>query len=98
MGAVFLGCLLSEKLWDKRTSIKVGWTIALFPSLILYSVLVMKAYMVFFILFALFGVVDWAKNKNLKSIVIALIGFTGATFSWSHDDRCCMFYYDCWFF
>lgn len=81
MGAVFLGCLLSEKLWDKRTSIKVGWTIALFPSLILYSVLVMReAYMVFFILFALIGVVDWAKNKNLKSIVIALIGFTGATF------------------
>ena len=31
MGSVFLGCLLAEKLWDKRTSVKIGWTIALFP-------------------------------------------------------------------
>tara|TARA_X000000950_G_C13883744_1_gene647989 strand:+ start:1043 stop:2257 length:1215 start_codon:yes stop_codon:yes gene_type:complete len=81
MGSVFLGCLLAEKLWDKRTSVKIGWTIALFPSLILYSALVMReAYMVFFILIALHGVVNWTKKNNINSIILALAGFAGGVF------------------
>lgn len=81
MGSVFLGCLVANKLWSHRITIKVGWTIALFPSLVLYSAIVMReAYIVFFILLALYGVIDWIKTDNFKSIFIALIGFTGATF------------------
>ena len=49
IGSVFLGWLLSKKLWDNRTAIKVGWTIALFPTLVSYSVLTMReAYVTFF--------------------------------------------------
>ena len=41
--------ILAQKIWDNRTAIKVGWFVALFPSLILYSVLVMREiYVCFF--------------------------------------------------
>lgn len=81
IGCVFLGWQLSLKLWNKNIAKKVAWTIALFPSLILYSVLVMReTYICFFLLIALLGVVDWVKKKNFKSILLSLIGFVGAVF------------------
>lgn len=81
IGCVFLGWKLASKLWDINTANKVAWIIALFPSLILYSVLVLReVYICFFLLVALLGVVDWTKTNNLKSIILAMIGFTGATF------------------
>ena len=81
MGSIFLGWLLAKKLWNDRIANTVGWTIALFPSLVLYSVLVMReVYVCFFILLALHGVVSWIRTKKLKSIVLATIGFIGATF------------------
>jgi 4-amino-4-deoxy-L-arabinose transferase-like glycosyltransferase len=81
MGSVFLGWLLAKKIWNNNIANKVGWAIALFPSLILYSVLVLReAYIAFFLLLALYGIAGWIKNDEYKSIVLALIGFTGATF------------------
>ena len=81
MGSVLLSWLLAIKIWNKHIAKKVGWVVALFPSLVLYSVITMReAYMVFFLLVALFGVVDWVKKENLKSIFIAIIGFVCATF------------------
>ena len=81
MGSVFLSYLIANKIWDSRIANKVGWTTALFPSLILYSVLTMREVNVcFFTLLALYGVVDWIKTKNFKSIILGMIGFTGATF------------------
>ena len=80
IGVIFLGWKLANKIWDKRTANKVGWTIALFPSLILYSVLFMREiYICFFLLLALCGVVSWFKTESFKSIILALIGFIGAT-------------------
>ena len=35
----------------------------------------------FFLVIAMYGIVDWSKNKDLKSIVLSLLGFIGATFS-----------------
>tara|TARA_B100001057_G_scaffold242625_1_gene242974 strand:+ start:34779 stop:36008 length:1230 start_codon:yes stop_codon:yes gene_type:complete len=81
IGSVFLGWLIANQIWNKNIANKVGWIIALFPSLILYSILIMReVYVVFFLLLALYGVVDWTKNGNFKSIIIAMIGFFGATF------------------
>ncbi len=81
IGSVFLGWKLANKIWNKKIANKVGWFIALFPSLVLYSVITMReAYIVFFLLVALYGVVSWVKADNLKSIVLALTGFIGATF------------------
>lgn len=81
IGCVFLGWKVAKILWDNHTAKKVGWTIALFPSLILYSVLVMReVYICFFLLVALYGVAEWTKTDSLKSFFLALSGFTGAVF------------------
>ena len=81
IGSVFLGWLLANKLWNIDIANKVGWTMALFPSLVLYSVLVMReSYVVFFLLLALYGIAAWVKTNNYKSIIIIMLGFGGATF------------------
>ena len=81
IGSVFLSWLLAKKLWNNYIANKVGWLVALFPSLVLYSILLLReVYIVFFILLALIGVVNWVRDNNFKSFIIAMIGFTGATF------------------
>jgi 4-amino-4-deoxy-L-arabinose transferase-like glycosyltransferase len=79
MGSVLLGLKLASLLWNNSIARKVGWAIALFPSLILYSTLVMReVYISFFLLVALYGACDWVKTKNFKSIIITIAGFVGA--------------------
>ena len=81
IGSIFLGWKVAKIIWNERIANKVGWAIALFPSLILYSVLVMReVYVCFFVLVALYGVVKWVKTDDFKSIILAIIGFVGATF------------------
>lgn len=80
-GTVFMGWMLARRLWGDSVAAKAGWVLALFPTLILYSALTMReAYVWFFLLVALYGVVGWARSGGLKSILLALAGFTGATF------------------
>ena len=80
MGSVYLGWLLIKKVWDQRAADKAGWFLALFPTLILYSCLILReAYVVFFLLIALNGIVDWTRTKKLKSLIFVIIGFIGAT-------------------
>ena len=81
LGAVFLGWLLAKKLWDNHTAKKVGWILALFPSLVLYSVLTLREiYVCFFLIVAMFGVVNWVRDDSYKSIFLAMFGFLGGTF------------------
>lgn len=81
VGSVFLGWKLANKIWGLKIANSVGWLIALFPSLILYSALIMReAYISFFLLVAIYGVVNWVKNESYGSILLALAGFTCATF------------------
>jgi len=81
IGCIFLGWKLAIILWDNRIANKVGWTMALFPSLILYSVLTMReVYVSFFLLVALYGVVKWVKTDNLISFFLAMAGFIGGIF------------------
>ena len=40
--SVLIAWLLAKKLWDSRVATKVGWTLALFPSLALYSILPLR--------------------------------------------------------
>ena len=81
MGSIFLGWKLAKKLWSNSIANKVAWTIALFPSLVLYSVLILReVYIVFFILLALYGAVSWIKTKSYKSFILAIMGFIGAIF------------------
>ena len=81
IGSIFLGWKLAKEIWNDDIAKKVGWTIALFPSLILYSVLILReVYMVFFLLLALYGIASWIKLNNNKSIFIAMLGFIGAIY------------------
>ena len=81
IGSIFLGIIIAKKLWNERIANTVGWVIAFFPSLILYSVLVMReAYICFFILLGLYGVVSWLKTDRVLFLFIATTGFIAATF------------------
>lgn len=81
VGSVFLGWKLAAKLWNYQIAKKVGWTMALFPSLILYSALTMRSvYVCFFIIVALYGIVEWVKSRKFKSILLAITGFVVASF------------------
>ncbi len=81
IASVYLGWLLARKLWDNKTATKVGWIIALFPTLILYSVLTLReVFVCFFLLVAMFGVVNWVRVGGYKPVTLAMSGFIGATF------------------
>lgn len=81
MGGVFLTWRLTLELWGERAAVKAAWVAALFPTLILYSALTMReAYVVFFLLLGLLGVARWVRQRNVKSFVLAVFGFTLAGF------------------
>lgn len=80
IGTIFMGWKIANIIWDRQTANKVGWTMTLFPSLILYSVLFMReVYICFFLTFALYGIILWFKTDSFKSILLTLTGFAGAT-------------------
>jgi len=80
--SVLMSWILAQKLWDNRTAMKVGWFVALFPSLVLYSVLIMREiYVCFFLLVALNNVVNWTRTGSLKSFFLVIFSFMlGTTF------------------
>ena len=81
MGSVFFGWLIAKKLWDDNSAKKAGWFLALFPSLVLYSVLILReVYCSFFLLLAIFGMINWFKTGSLKSFFLIIFGFIAATF------------------
>ena len=64
VGTVYLGWIASKKIWDARSANKAGWALALFPTLILYSVLILReVYVCFFLMLALNGIIDWYQKK-----------------------------------
>ena len=80
IGSVFMGWSVAKKLWNQKTANKAGWVLALFPTLVLYSCIILReAYVCFFLLMAINGIIDWIHNKNLKSLILLLAGFAGAT-------------------
>ncbi len=75
--SVLMSWILAQKIWDNRTAIKVGWFVALFPSLILYSALIMReTYICFFLLVALNYIVDWSRTGSFKSFFLVILSFT----------------------
>ena len=79
--SVYLACSLSERIWGKEAATKAGWLVALFPSSILYSVIILKeVYCSFFLLLGVMNVVDWVDQKKLMSAFFALMSFMIAGF------------------
>ena len=80
IGIIFLVWSLAKKIWDKDKAIKVAWIVALFPSLLLYSVLPLKdIYQSFFLLVAFTGIFYWVQDGSFKYIALAMFGFILAT-------------------
>ena len=80
IGTIFMVWKIAVIIWDNNIANKVGWTMALFPSLILYSVLFLREiYICFFLSLSLYGIVLWVKSGSLKSIIVAFVGFICAT-------------------
>ena len=81
IASVYVAYLLSEKIWGKETATRVGWLVALFPSSILYSVIILKeVYCVFFLLSGIAGVVNWLDQKKQIYAFLALTSFLIAGF------------------
>ena len=76
VACVFMGWLLAKKIWNNSTAKKVALAIALYPTLISYSVLTMReVYITFFLLTAIFGIINWYDKKDFKSILLIIICF-----------------------
>lgn len=81
IATVYVAYSLSDKIWGKETAIRVGWLVALFPSSILYSVIILKeVYSTFFLLLAMVGTVKWLDQKKQIYAFLALISFVIAGF------------------
>lgn len=79
MGAVFLGWYLARMLWGNKVARRAVWVMAFFPTLVLYSAIIMReAYVWFFAVLALIGVVRWVRTRRSSAMVLALAGFAGA--------------------
>ena len=80
-GTVFLGWLLIRELWGTRVATRASWILVFFPSLALYSSVVLRgAYICFFLLIGLLGAVRWSRSRSIRSLILATFGFVGATF------------------
>jgi hypothetical protein len=76
MGTVILGWYVAKKIWDSASSKKLAWIIALYPSLLLYSSVVLReVYIWFFLLLAINSIVNWSKTNETKQIIFALLNF-----------------------
>ena len=74
--SVYLIYNLCTLIWDINSAKKAAWVTALFPTLILYSSLTLReAYIVFFLLIALIGIVKFIRNNSVASFSQALLGF-----------------------
>jgi len=73
---IYLGWKLALRLWGIHVAQKTTWVIAFFPSLILYSVLVMReVYICFFLLLAFNSIFSWFKNKSFQSYFLSIFWF-----------------------
>lgn len=76
ISSVYLTYTLSEKLWGNRSAEKAAWIVALYPSLVLYSVITLReVYVVFFLLIALNGIAKYFENKSFYSLIQIFFGF-----------------------
>ena len=74
--SVYLVYYLCLMIWDHRSAKNAAWVTALFPTLILYSSLIIREpYIVFFLLIGLIGIVKFIRYKTITSFLLILISF-----------------------
>ena len=76
IGSVFLIYRLTLILWGNNTAVKAGWFVALFPSFILYSSILMReVYVIFFLTYALITCIHFIDTNRFIYFVKAFFGF-----------------------
>jgi len=76
IGTVLLIYHFTFILWGSRAALKAGWLATFFPSLILYSCLILREiYICFFLSYALIGCVNYIRNKKKIDLVKLSISF-----------------------
>ena len=79
-GTVLLGWLLFRELWGDRIAIKGAWLLVFFPSLVMYSALILReSYITLFLTLGLLGAVCWIRTSRLRSLLLAIFGLGVAT-------------------
>ena len=74
--SVYLVYQLCIILWDHRSANKAAWVVAFFPTLILYSSLILReVYVVFFLLLGLIGIANFLKKNSFGQFLVALSSF-----------------------
>ena len=74
--SVYLVYQLSLMVWDYTSAKKAAWVTAFFPTLILYSSLILReTYVVFFLLVGLIGIAKFMRNKTISSFLQILVSF-----------------------
>jgi hypothetical protein len=74
--SVYLIYYICFELWDYRSAKKAAWVVALFPTLVLYSSLILReTYIVFLLLIALIGIINFEKKNSYSSLFVALASF-----------------------
>lgn len=74
--SVYLTYFLVKLLWDRNSAKKAAWLVALFPTLILYSTIILREpYIVFFLLIGLIFIVKFIKKHSLISFLIIISNF-----------------------
>jgi hypothetical protein len=74
--SVYLVYHLCLMIWDYSSAKKAAWATALFPTLILYSSLILReVYIVFFLLVGVIGIAKFIDKKNITSLLQILVSF-----------------------
>jgi len=70
------GWVLARELWGPRAAIKAAWGIALFPTHIIFSALILReAYFWFFLSLTFLALVRWVKVPSLRNFLSVVLGF-----------------------
>lgn len=81
VGSVWLCWHLASTFYGSRGAASAAWLCALFPTLILYSVVTLReAFICFSLLIGLIGVVKWLRYYRWSYLLLVLFGFLFATF------------------
>jgi len=80
VGSVYLIYRLAFELWGQQAAVRAGWVATLFPSLILYSAIILKEpYTIFFFMYGLNGCVLFIKEKKISNFTQACFGLLVTT-------------------
>lgn len=76
MGTIYICMLATKEIFNEKNAIKLGFILAFFPTLILYSCLFLReSFSWFFLGFSILYIVKWLKSGGVINFSLAIGGF-----------------------